>query len=297
MAVRRAFHDQTLPDTVENAQMKIPTIMELVERHQDEWVFYSPAITLDIEEEFDDALEVYYDQRDVDAAERIVREVLCKCPEHIDALHHLSIWTEARGDAVGGFAFCQAAVAVGLRAIPSDFQWNRSKLPWTHLSNRPFLRSYRGLALHAIQRQDWNNAITILSRLLAVDPGDNQGVRHELPGCWLETGNFSAVVYHCHRYRDEESPNIWYSLALALILAERVRDAQQVLLQAICFRPLVAREILADSHPEPNRKYAGAYTADGITEAWDYYNRCGKYWKRSATAMTLLRRLLHQNTH
>ena len=270
--------------------------MELVQRYQDEWVFYSPAITLDIEEKFDDALEVY-DQGDVDAAEHIAHEVLGKCPEHIAALNCLSVWAEDRGDTTGAYAFCHAAVAIGLRAIPPNFRWDSSKLLWTYLSNRPFLQAYRGLALHHMYQQDWNSAITILGRILAVDPGDNQGVRYELPGCWLETGNIAAVIDHCQRYLDDESPYISYSLALALLLSERNRDAQQFLEQAVCSRPLVAREILADSHPEPKRKSACGYTIGGMTEAWDYFNHCGKYWQRSKTAMTLLRRLLQENTH
>ena len=226
-----------------------------------------------------------------------MRDVLCTCPEYIDALHHLSIWTEEGGDTDGGYAFCQAAATIGLRAIPSHFHWNRSKLLWAHMSNRPFLRAYRNLALHAMQRQDWNKAITILSRILIVNHDDNQGVRYELPGCWFETGHNSAIIDHCRRYLDDESPYITYSLALALHLSQRNLDAQQVLEQAVRCRPLVAREMLADHHSESGRRHAGAYTANGITEAWDYFIHCGKYWNRSESAMTLLRRLFHENTH
>ena len=177
--------------------------------HAGEWVFHDPAITPDIDEEFDNALETD-SQGNPQDAERIVRGIVRKCPNHIDALHHLSIWIEERGDTLTAYAFCQAAVAVGLHAIPRDFHWDRSHLPWGHLDNRPFLRAYHALAIHRIEHHAWDAAIEILGRLLRVNPNDNQGARYELPACWFETGDISAVIDHCAYHNDDASPFILY---------------------------------------------------------------------------------------
>ena len=270
--------------------------MELVERCENEWVFHEPAITPDIEEEFENALETD-SQGNPQAAERFVRGIVCKCPNHIDALYHLSIWIEERGDTLTAYAFCQAAVAVGLHAIPGNFHWDRSHLPWSHLDNRPFLRAYHALAIHRIKQRAWDPAIEILSRLLHVNPNDNQGVRYELPACWFETGDISAVIGHCACHDDDASPFILYSSALAYILANRIPEARTALLRAIHGQPLVAKELLARQHPEPERFIPGAITVGGQSEAWEYWNHNGKYWQRSDTAMTLLRQTLHNNTH
>ena len=109
--------------------------MQLTKHDDNEWVFGDPAISYDIEEQFDAALEAD-DQGDSETAERMVRDVVRKCPNHIDALHHLSLWLGERGDTLGAYVYCQAAVAIGLHAIPRDFDWGRSRLPWGCLENR-----------------------------------------------------------------------------------------------------------------------------------------------------------------
>ena len=71
--------------------------MELIEQFENEWVFHDPTITPRIDEEFYEALEVC-DGGDRRAAERMVRDIVRRCPNHIAALHHLAIWMEGRGD-------------------------------------------------------------------------------------------------------------------------------------------------------------------------------------------------------
>ena len=162
--------------------------MELIEQFDNEWVFQDPTITPAIDDEFEEALEASR-RGDHRAAERIARAIASRCPNHIDAHHHLAMWIEKRGDMVTAYAFCQAAVSIGLHAIPPDFDWDRSRMEWGHLENRPFMRAYHNLALHRMRQKDWEAAIGVLSRLLAVNPNDNQGVRYELPQCWFETGD------------------------------------------------------------------------------------------------------------
>ena len=210
--------------------------MKLIEQFENEWVFEDPTITLAIDDEFEEALEASR-RGDLRAAERIARAVVRKCPNHIDALHHLAIWTKKQGDTVTAYAFCQAAVSIGLHAIPPDFQWDHSRLAWGHLENRPFMRAYHNLAIHRMEQQAWEAAIEILSRLLAVNPNDNQGVRYELPGCWFETGDIATVIEHCRRHDDDGSPFMLYPNALAHVLADDTPAAQRALKRAILAQP------------------------------------------------------------
>lgn len=260
--------------------------MQLVQLCENEWVFSDPSITMDIDEMFDNALEAD-DRGDLKTAKRMAYEILRKCPNHIDALHHLSLWTEEGGDKVAAYAFCQAAVGIGLHAIPTEFRWGRSRLLWIELPNRPFLRAYRALAIHRMKQQTWDEAIAILARLLAVNPNDNQGCRHLLPDCWFEVGDAASVIDHCNLHSDDVSPFILYSSALAHILAQGPSESRVALERAVRERPLVAKELLATSHPKPDTRIPRTDTIGG-SEAWKYWNRHDKYWKRCKPALPLL---------
>ena len=87
-----------------------------------------------------------------------------------------------------------------------------------------------------------------------------------------------------------------YPIALTYVLAGDTPAAQSARTRAILAAPLVAKELLADRHPEPERSYPGTYTMGGRSEAWDYWKLNGEFWKRSDTAMALLRRVLDENT-
>ena len=69
------------------------------------------------------------------------------------------MWIEKRGDMVTAYAFCQAAVSIGLHAIPPDFHWDRSRMEWGHLENRPFMRAYHNLAIHRTKQKAWEARI------------------------------------------------------------------------------------------------------------------------------------------
>ena len=79
------------------------------------------------------------------------------------------------------------------------------------------------------------------------------------------------------------------SRALALALAKRVPEARAVLQTCISRLPLVAKELLSREHPEPDRTHPGAITLGGADQAWEYWNGYGQYWRRSRSAMRLLR--------
>lgn len=270
--------------------------MKLIEPFKNEWVFHDPTVNLEIEEEFDEAVDAAR-SGDLRSAERMARDIVRRCPNHIDALHHLALWMGELGDTVTSYAFCQAAVSIGLHAIPPEFDWNRSRMEWGHFENRPFMRAYHALAFKRMEQGDWEAAISILSRLLAVNPDDNLGVRYELPLCWFETGDIAAVVEHCRRHEGDGSPFMAYSNALAHILADEMTKAESVLEYAVRADPHVARELLADDHPEPEREIPGTYRLGGASEAWHYWDLNGKYWQRSRPAMALLRRVLDRHTH
>lgn len=264
--------------------------MELVkDREGNEWEFHNPALTEEIEGRFHEALDAYDEGQDVEA-EDLARDVAFECPNHIDALHHIGLFLGERGAVLDSYAFCQAAVSLGLHAIPASFRWDEDRIPWGRLANRPFLRAYHGLGLHRMEQGAWHEAITIFKRLLAINPNDNQGVRLVLPKCWFETNNEAAVIEHCQQHRGEDSPDILYAKALALAILRRTSEAKAAVQECVAARPLVARELLRKRHPRPKSRFPGTITVGGADEAWEYWRACGKYWERSTLAMDLLRK-------
>ena len=262
--------------------------MELVEVDQDEWRFSDASLTFEIMEQFHDALDLREGGRDHEA-ESLINSVLADCPNHIDALHHLGLWLGDEGDSLQSYALCLAAVSIGLHVMPPRFSWAHSKLPWSNLDNRPFLRAYHCLGTWRMDQRLWDQAIEIFSRLLQVNPNDNQGARYLLPQCWFEQGDSAAVVEHCSKFPEDPGPEILYSNALALVLSEQDAKAREALAQCVRSLPLVAEELLRSSHPEPDRKYPGLITMGGADQAWEYWREYGAYWERSEKAISLLR--------
>ena len=87
-----------------------------------------------------------------------------------------------------------------------------------------------------------------------------------------------------------------YPIALAHVLVGDTPAVRGALKRALLGAPLVAKELLTDRQPEPERSYPGTYTMGGRSEAWEYWKLDGEYWGRSDTAMALLRRVLDENT-
>ena len=261
--------------------------MELVQVRGNEWVFRDPTLTSEIQDKFDIALEAY-DDGYLDEAEELVRAIVEECPNHIDALHHLGLFLGEWGEPLDSYAYCQAAVCVGLQAIPSIFRWDGDRISWLELDNRPFLRAYHALALHRMAQGTWRDAIVILKRLLAVNPNDNQGARHLLPKCCFEVNDPAAVVEHCRRYPGDSMPEVLYSHALALALTKKKEEARALMKDCVQRLPLVAEELLSRAHPEPARE-PGSITLGGADQAWVYWKEHGRYWRKSRSAKTLLR--------
>ena len=264
--------------------------MKLIEIEKNEWVFWEPSLTAEVDEQFDRALDIY-DAGDYETAKALLRTIAMQCPNHIDAMHHLSVWYGEEGKELECYTFCQAAVSIGLHAIPKRFRWDRGKIRWLELRNRPFMRAYNNLGLWRLDQERWDDAIEILGRLLRVNPNDNQGTRYLLPKCWFEKDEISAILGHCRKYRNDIGPEILYSNVLALVLDGQEEEAKTALEDCVMELPLVAKELLKQRHPEPKGRYPGHITVGGRDQAWVYWKEYGKYWRNSKSAMTLLRQV------
>ena len=113
--------------------------MELIEVERNHWIFQDPAITYETHQKLDLALDAW-ETGHVGSAEKMLLAIVTECPNHIDALHHLSLIYDEQGRELEAYVFCQTAVSIGLQAIPGKFEWEHSILEWSMLDNRPFMR-------------------------------------------------------------------------------------------------------------------------------------------------------------
>ena len=259
-------------------------MLKLYEISDDEWVFEDNLIDLSADEQLDNAMDHYHSGM-LDTAEKLLREILEKNHHHIDTYHHLSLVYEKSELDFEAYLCCREAVRIGLAAMPENFSWKASKLEWSHLSNRPFLRAYHNLGLWLEKRNETSEAIVVYGNILSVCPNDNIGVRYMLPKLWLESGDLLSIIRLSKLYAGDYSPELMYAYPLALILIGEAEKAKALLDEAKTAFPLVAKELKKKRHPKPKLRIEGAITMGGKDQAYEYWKQYGKYWENSEEAM------------
>jgi len=221
-------------------------------------------------------------------AEKLLRDVLVVCPDHIDVWHHLALVLDEMGDSLLSYACTREAVRLGLNAIPKEFSWLTSLLEWSVLDNRPFLRAYHTLGLYLLEHGRADEALEVLSRLLAVSPNDNLGVRYLLLECLLTQEDWRAAIHLANRYSEDTSPSFSYSKVIALLGLNEDAYARECLQEAVLQHPRVARELSKLRHIRPKSSIPGTMIAGGEDEAFSYWERNKAHWTKDSRAYELL---------
>jgi tetratricopeptide (TPR) repeat protein len=253
-----------------------------------EWTFEYPRISWEIMEEFHEALE-HWRVGDLAFAEEAYRELLDDYPEFIDVHHHLALVLDVTGRDEEALRIWQAVVAMGLECLPQEFEMGRDGLPWFVLENRPFLRAYHALGLEYLERGEVERALEMFENMLAMNPGDNQGVRALVIDCNLRLGRPREVLAICDQYPGDMMEQVVYGRPLALYQLGRRAEAEQALREAIEFLPLVARELVKRRHTEPEGLNPAYVTQGGADQAYFYWLDQGDNWKNTPGALQFVR--------
>ena len=121
---------------------------------------------------------------------------------------------EAASDDAEAIRLLEEGVHAGQRALGDRIFREEAGNFWGILETRPYMRARFGLALHLRNAGERTRVIAHLKDLLRLNPGDNQGVRHELAICLLEEGDNEALLKLLDDYADEYSAMWLYSRAL-----------------------------------------------------------------------------------
>ncbi|WP_444989098.1 SEC-C metal-binding domain-containing protein [Halomonas mongoliensis] len=152
-------------------------------------------------------------------------------------------------------------IAQVLEALPQNAQ-----LPWGWLEHRPLLRL---MMQNALEQEDPSEAIRGLSRLLALCPNDNLGVRAPLVNALLRQGQNEAALAICERYPDDPLAETHYGRVLALVRLSRLHEAEEALFQAYRALPKVLNYLIAGKRKQPTLNPHGM-TIGGADQAWYY---------------------------
>lgn len=263
-------------------------MLDLIQVDNDNsWEFHDTKIDSTSYDELDSATE-HWHQGNADLSETILRKIISKNNNNIDALHHLSLVYYDTGREFEAYLCCRESVRVGLAVLPEEFIWGESKLEWHSLSNRPFLRAYHNLGLWLQTRKEIKPAIKVFTNILKVSPNDNIGVRYLLPQLLLENDDLSALLELCEEYSDDTGPELLYTYPLALLALGEYDKAKTAINEAKEQLPLVAVELLKSKHKKPKSEMPGYITHGGAEQAYGYWKNYGHFWKQSKTAKELL---------
>lgn len=252
-----------------------------------EWRFSNLAVTPQIQQDFDDAMEIW-ESGDIQRAESQLKYVHVCCPSHIDAIHHLGLIFEQTERPFEAYLCAREGSRLGLDALPSEFSWLTARLSWGILDNRPFMRAYCSLGVWHLRLHEVLKATELFKRLVTVNPNDNQGARYLLAHCYLSTSTWDSVIELTNQYQDDSSPEITYSRALALISNGHVDDGEAELQSAYEQFPLVAKELLKRRHTRPASDFPGYITHGGADQAYEYWKWNGNLWRKNKPAMRAL---------
>ncbi len=253
-----------------------------------EWEFVYPSIYDDLMDKFDAGCE-FYEQGNLDEAERSFKAVLTQMPDHLDAIHHLALVLSQRNLVDQARDLWDQAVRVGRKAFPQDFEPGIDRLEWGWLENRPFLRCLHGLALARYDEGDVKEALRLFQELLSLNPNDNQGVRAMAEEALFKLGRLEEALKITEQYRADMMPETLYGRALALFKLGRRREATMALEKAIKYLPLVRKELLKTKRRLPSTARPDVVMVGGTDEAYYYWEHWGRFWEEDPDALEWLR--------
>lgn len=253
-----------------------------------EWRFGYPSKQAKLIKRLIDAVSEL-ERGDLDGAEAKLRGLIDQHPPYIDGRHFLALVLFNKKLYDEALALWREAVELGISSLPERFVMGTARLEWLWPENRPFLRAYAWLGLALKQQGEAKEALAIFRNLLALDPGDHQGIRASA----LEVafaGKLPEVVLEiCGQFPADALVDVVYARPLALLQTGRKEEAEKGLARAIEDYPLVARELIKKRHLPVRSAQPGYIEVGGADEAYLYWLKMGKYWKGTLGALDLVK--------
>ena len=257
---------------------------------ENEWKFEFSKEKWKSDEKLDMAIEKM--DSDPDVAKRIFSSLLNSYLYHFDAYQHLAIVLGHEKKYKGAMELRKIGVEFGFSLFPKKFDFNKDKLQWGWMENRPFLRLLHGLAVdYRYVLKDTKKESEIYEQLLKFDPEDHQGCRDLIVSCYLELELTDKVLELAKKYgKDFVSPAVPYAQVLTYLSLGKRDQAQSSMGHAINAFPYVAKQIVDKEHKKPkiDQDMEGYISVGGEDQAYYYWQEFGKYWESTEGAIAFV---------
>lgn len=157
---------------------------------------------------------------------------------------------------------------------------------WAHFETRPLMRALHNLALALWQCGDREDAVSLVDRIIRLNPNDNQGIRY-LGLAWHPVlGNWSRVDALLKKYKGEGRTEYLYAYCLNCVRQDA--GAEEALHAAMAANPHVPALLLASRPPQPDQNStSAAFGSRDEAAAYAAFNR--KAWASVPLALGWLR--------
>ena len=237
------------------------------------------------------AQDIMYDAWDAKGKERIdlAYKALAVSRDCADAYVLLS--HEASANLGEAIRFLKEGVSAGERALGQKMFEEEAGNFWGILETRPYMRARFDLAHLLCIEGKRSEGIAHMQELLRLNPGDNQGVRHELAACLLEDEDMEALQKLLDEYPDEYSAVWFYSRALLKFRQDgRSPEADACLVAAFEQNRFVPLYLLGKKRfPSRAPEYM---SIGGETEAVVFAGDNARAWKNTPGALMWMK-LIH----
>lgn len=248
-----------------------------------EWEFIYPP-TIDNEKVYNEYWEgvEHLGYNDI-SAEKIFISLIKRFPFYIDAYNHLSIAFKNQKKHFESFVTVEKVYNMGKSFFPKEFDFQKDKLIWAILDNRPFLRSCQIFGLECQEQKDYKKAIEVYNEILQINKNDNQGIRYLVLECLFALKDYEGTEDFLNKFEDDWSIEFSYGKLVVEILKNNIDEAKNLLNKALEINPYLPNEIIKDKHiPPPPHKipkephFKAGIPIGSIQQAFDH-------WKRNKT--------------
>lgn len=232
----------------------------------------------------DEAQEVMYEAWEASGAQRIALansalEISPLCADAYVLLAEESATSDAEA-----LALYTKGVAAGERALGRLFEESVGHF-WGVLETRPYMRARAGLAITLWRIGDREGAIEHYRALLALNPGDNQGIRYLLASALLTRNDLPALRKLLRDYAEDGAAAWLYTRGL-VAFREQDPHAEQIARAAWEANRYVPAMLVGDLPLAPSAD--GYIRMGGEDEATAYIQDNGAVWRAMPGAIEWL---------
>lgn len=207
-----------------------------------------------------------------------------------DAYFNLAYLCEQVGENFMALLSSRECMRLYLKCFPSKFDWQKSKLPWGIMENRPFLRALFQLTNLYADNGQFERAVIESEKLLQVCPNDNLGIREHMIDFYMLTEQYQKIIQLSDSYPKDMLANTTFGKVLAYCYLDKLDKAEKEWSIAQQTLPNVAHEILKKRHTRPRGFHSinQGIEIGGKEQAFLYWEHMGDWWEENATAQALI---------